>query len=91
MLVIGAGGLGCPAAFALAAAGVTRIGVVDDDRVDASNLHRQILHGAADVGELKVVSLARALARRFPARDRHDPRGALRQPPPPPRWSPPTT
>jgi adenylyltransferase/sulfurtransferase len=67
VLVIGAGGLGCPAAFAVAAAGVTRIGVVDDDRVDASNLHRQFLHGAGDVGELKVVSLARALARRFPA------------------------
>jgi adenylyltransferase/sulfurtransferase len=67
VLIIGAGGLGCPAAFALAAAGITRIGVADDDRVDASNLHRQILYGAADVGELKVVSLARALARRFPA------------------------
>ena len=67
VLIIGAGGLGCPAAFALAAAGVTRIGVVDDDRVDASNLHRQILHGSGDVGELKVVSLARALTRRFPA------------------------
>jgi len=66
-LIVGAGGLGCPAAFALAAAGVTRIGIADDDRVDASNLHRQILHGAADVGELKVVSLARALTRRFPA------------------------
>lgn len=69
VLIIGAGGLGCPAAFAVAAAGVTRIGVVDDDRVDASNLHRQFLHGVtdADAGELKVVSLARALARRFPA------------------------
>jgi len=67
VLIVGAGGLGCPAAFALAAAGVTRIGIADDDRVDTSNLHRQILHGTADVGELKVVSLARALARRFPA------------------------
>jgi molybdopterin/thiamine biosynthesis adenylyltransferase len=67
VLIIGAGGLGCPAAFALAAAGVTRIGVVDDDRVDASNLHRQILHGSDDVGALKVMSLARALTRRFPA------------------------
>jgi molybdopterin/thiamine biosynthesis adenylyltransferase len=69
VLIIGAGGLGCPAAFAVAAAGVTRIGVVDDDRVDASNLHRQFLHGVsdADAGQLKVVSLARALARRFPA------------------------
>jgi molybdopterin/thiamine biosynthesis adenylyltransferase len=67
VLVIGAGGLGCPAALALAAAGVRRIGVVDDDRVDASNLHRQILHGQGDVGALKVASLAAALARRFPA------------------------
>ena len=69
VLIIGAGGLGCPAAFALAAAGVTRLGVVDDDRVDLTNLHRQFLHGVAeaDAGELKAVSLARALARRFPA------------------------
>ena len=67
LLIIGAGGLGCPAAFALAAAGVTRIGVADDDRVDASNLHRQILHGAADVGELKVdLAGARARAGAFP-------------------------
>jgi molybdopterin-synthase adenylyltransferase len=67
VLIIGAGGLGCSAAFAIAAAGVTRIGVADDDRVDVSNLHRQILHGSADVGDLKVASLARALTRRFPA------------------------
>ncbi len=68
VLIIGAGGLGCPAAFALAAAGVTRLGVVDDDPVDATNLHRQILHGMAEAeaGELKAVSLARALGRRFP-------------------------
>ena len=66
VLIIGAGGLGCPAAFALAAAGVTELGVVDDDRVDASNLHRQILHGTPDLGALKVDSLARALTRRFP-------------------------
>jgi adenylyltransferase/sulfurtransferase len=65
-LVIGAGGLGCPAAFALAAAGVRDIGVVDDDVVDASNIHRQILHSDADVGIAKVESLAHALERRFP-------------------------
>jgi molybdopterin/thiamine biosynthesis adenylyltransferase len=65
-LIIGAGGLGCPAALALAAAGVRRIGVADDDRVEVSNLHRQVLHGQADVGALKVESLARALSRRFP-------------------------
>ncbi|HSY41346.1 MAG TPA: ThiF family adenylyltransferase, partial [Polyangia bacterium] len=56
VLILGAGGLGCPAALALSAAGVTRIGVVDDDRVDASNLHRQVLFADADVGELKVTS-----------------------------------
>jgi len=66
VLIIGAGGLGCPAAFALAAAGVLDIGVVDDDVVDATNLHRQILHGEPDVGILKVESLAHALERRFP-------------------------
>jgi adenylyltransferase/sulfurtransferase len=68
VLIIGAGGLGCPAAFALAAAGVSRLGVVDDDRVDATNLHRQFLHGVAEAesGEWKAVSLGRALGRRFP-------------------------
>ena len=66
VLVIGAGGLGCPAVFALGAAGIRRIGIIDDDRVDASNLHRQYLHGLASVGERKVDSLARALALRFP-------------------------
>jgi adenylyltransferase/sulfurtransferase len=65
-LVIGAGGLGHPAALALAAAGVRRLGVIDDDRVDATNLHRQILFMDADVGDLKVAALARGLARRFP-------------------------
>src|SRR5580692_7112308 len=64
-LIIGAGGLGCPAALALAAAGVARLGVVDDDRVDASNLHRQILFGDADVGEPKVLAFARALGGRY--------------------------
>ena len=65
-LLIGAGGLGCAAAFALAAAGVRDIGVVDDDVVDETNLQRQILHGHADVGIQKVESLAHALERRFP-------------------------
>jgi molybdopterin/thiamine biosynthesis adenylyltransferase len=67
VLILGAGGLGCPAALALGAAGVTRIGIVDDDRVDVSNLHRQVLFGDADVGELKVIAFARALAHRYPA------------------------
>jgi molybdopterin/thiamine biosynthesis adenylyltransferase len=67
VLVIGAGGLGCAAVFALAAAGVRRIGVVDDDRVEATNIHRQIFHGIGSVGDLKVASLRRALAARFAA------------------------
>jgi adenylyltransferase/sulfurtransferase len=69
VLIIGAGGLGCPAALALGAGGARRIGIVDDDRVDTSNLHRQVLFTDADVGELKAIAAARALARRFPALD----------------------
>lgn len=65
-LIIGAGGLGCAAAFGLAAAGVRRIGVIDDDVVDESNLHRQILHGDATLGMPKVDSLAATLRARFP-------------------------
>ena len=53
-LLIGAGGLGCPLAQYLAAAGVGRLGIVDFDVVDASNLQRQILYGTADVGRPKV-------------------------------------
>ena len=66
VLILGAGGLGCPAALALGAAGVTRIGVCDDDRVDATNLHRQVLYSEEDVGAPKAEAFARALARRFP-------------------------
>src|SRR6476620_579995 len=54
VLCIGAGGLGSPATLYLAAAGVGTLGLVDADRVDASNLQRQILYGTGDVGESKV-------------------------------------
>jgi sulfur-carrier protein adenylyltransferase/sulfurtransferase len=56
ILLIGAGGLGSPAALYLAAAGVGRIGIVDDDRVDASNLQRQVLHSTAGLGTSKAES-----------------------------------
>src|SRR5947209_12353457 len=56
VLCIGAGGLGSPAALYLAAAGVGRIGIVDFDEVDLSNLQRQILHGTKDVGRSKLES-----------------------------------
>ena len=56
VLVIGAGGLGSPAAFYLAAAGIGTIGVMDGDNVDLSNLQRQILHTTNSIGENKVTS-----------------------------------
>ncbi|HLH68297.1 MAG TPA: molybdopterin-synthase adenylyltransferase MoeB [Candidatus Dormibacteraeota bacterium] len=56
VLLLGAGGLGSPAAMYLAAAGVGRIGILDFDNVDASNLQRQILHGTDDLGRPKVDS-----------------------------------
>src|SRR6476659_2708078 len=61
VLCIGAGGLGSAAALYLAAAGVGRLGVVDFDRVDLTNLQRQILHGTSDVGRPKVASAADTL------------------------------
>jgi sulfur-carrier protein adenylyltransferase/sulfurtransferase len=56
VLLIGAGGLGSPASLYLAAAGVGRLGIVDEDVVDASNLQRQIIHSTATLGEAKVES-----------------------------------
>ena len=57
-MVIGAGGLGSPTLLYLAAAGVGRIGIIDDDRVDITNLQRQVIHATAAVGSLKVESAA---------------------------------
>ncbi len=58
VLLIGAGGLGSPNAMYLAAAGVGRIGLVDFDVVDASNLQRQVIHGTSDIGRSKLASAA---------------------------------
>ncbi|WP_062201806.1 HesA/MoeB/ThiF family protein [Demequina salsinemoris] len=64
--IVGVGGLGCPAAQYLAAAGVGSLTLVDSDRVAASNLHRQILFGPDDVGRLKVDAAVDALNRIAP-------------------------
>lgn len=66
-LVIGAGGLGSPIAYQLAAAGVGRVGLCDMDRVDYSNLQRQVLHYTSDVGLLKVDSGAAKMRALNPA------------------------
>lgn len=61
VLIVGAGGLGCPAALYLAAAGVGHLTLADHDRVDLSNLQRQIAHTTASIGEFKVDSARAAL------------------------------
>jgi len=62
VLVVGAGGLGAPLLQYLAAAGIGTLGVIDDDKVDLSNLQRQVIHRTSDVGMAKVESARRALA-----------------------------
>jgi molybdopterin/thiamine biosynthesis adenylyltransferase len=62
VLIVGAGGLGAPAALYLAAAGVGRLGLIDPDRVDLSNLQRQILYATDDIGRSKVEAAGEALA-----------------------------
>jgi adenylyltransferase/sulfurtransferase len=66
VLIAGAGGLGSPVAFYLAAAGTGHIRIVDDDTVELSNLNRQLLHWQEDLGELKARSGAAKLARLNP-------------------------
>ncbi len=63
VLLVGAGGLGCPAGLYLAAAGVGTLGIIDSDLVDLTNLQRQILHGSSDVGRPKTESAKETIAR----------------------------
>lgn len=66
-MIIGMGGLGCPAAVALAQAGARRLTLVDGDVVETSNLHRQPLYGPDDVGRPKVEIARERLSRAFPS------------------------
>jgi adenylyltransferase/sulfurtransferase len=66
VLIVGMGGLGCPAAMYLASSGVGRLVIADDDRVDLSNLQRQIAHTMESIGQFKVDSVKRALAQLNP-------------------------
>jgi len=63
VLLVGAGGLGCPAGLYLAAAGVGTIGIIDSDKVDLTNLQRQVLHGTSDVGRPKTESAKETIHR----------------------------
>ncbi|XP_046906459.1 adenylyltransferase and sulfurtransferase MOCS3 [Hypomesus transpacificus] len=63
VLVVGCGGLGCPLAQYLAAAGIGRLGLLDYDEVELSNLHRQVLHGEDSCGQAKALSAAQAIRR----------------------------
>lgn len=66
VLIAGAGGLGCPAILYLAAAGVGTIGIADGDRVEASNLNRQVLFGFNDIGSPKASAAVRFIANQYP-------------------------
>ena len=70
-VVVGAGGLGCPALLGLSAAGAQRFTIIDPDRVETSNLQRQVLYAVADVGRHKVDAAAWNLRRRVPSIEVH--------------------
>ena len=61
VLIVGCGGLGCPVAMYLSRGGIRHLGLVDGDKVDVTNLHRQVLYGEAHVGDLKVQAAKAAL------------------------------
>lgn len=63
VLIVGIGGLGCPAALYLACSGVGHIGIVDYDNIELNNLHRQILFAEASIGTAKVTAAAEAINR----------------------------
>lgn len=65
-MIIGLGGLGSPALYYLSACGIGEIGIVDGDRVELSNLHRQILHGEEDLGKQKTISAYESIRRLRP-------------------------
>ena len=68
VLVIGAGGLGCPVLQYLTAAGIGTIGIIDDDVVDQSNLQRQVLYTIDDIGKSKAQTAANRLSNRRDSR-----------------------
>ena len=61
VLVVGAGGLGCPVIDYLSRAGVGNIGIIDDDKVNISNIHRQSLYDSSDIGKSKVIVLKKKI------------------------------
>ncbi|MEK7059350.1 MAG: HesA/MoeB/ThiF family protein [Patescibacteria group bacterium] len=67
VLIVGVGGLGCPAGLYLTAMGIGTLGIADFDKVNKKNLHRQVLYGDSDVGELKAKVASKRLERQNPA------------------------